>query len=52
MAEEGRLDPVIGRGDEIRRVLQIVKKDQKTIYSCWRTRVGKTAIAKDWHSVF
>ncbi|MGB1184944.1 MAG: Clp protease N-terminal domain-containing protein, partial [Schleiferiaceae bacterium] len=24
MAEEGRLDPVIGRGDEIRRVLQIL----------------------------
>jgi ATP-dependent Clp protease ATP-binding subunit ClpB len=41
-----KLDPVIGRDEEIRRVLQILTRRTKTTYACGRTRVGKTAIAE------
>ena len=33
MAEEGKLDPVIGRHEEIRRVIQILSRTNKTILS-------------------
>lgn len=34
MARSGKLDPVIGRDEEIRRVLQILSRRTKTI-RCW-----------------
>ena len=47
MAEEGRLDPVIGRGDEIRRVLQILSRRTKNNpILVGEPGVGKTAIAE------
>lgn len=47
MAEEGRLDPVIGRGDEIRRVLQILSRRTKNNpILVGAPGVGKTAIAE------
>jgi ATP-dependent Clp protease ATP-binding subunit ClpB len=35
LAAEGKLDPVIGRDEEIRRVLQIFEKNQKQSNSNW-----------------
>ena len=47
MAEEGKLDPVIGRGDEIRRVLQILSRRTKNNpILVGEPGVGKTAIAE------
>ena len=47
MAEQGRLDPVIGRGDEIRRVLQILSRRTKNNpILVGEPGVGKTAIAE------
>ncbi|CAO3632057.1 unnamed protein product [Cunninghamella echinulata] len=40
MAEKGKLDPVIGRDEEIRRTLEVWPEEQKIIL------VGKTAIAE------
>src|SRR6056300_1770795 len=47
MAEEGKLDPVIGRGYEIRRVLQILSRRTKNNpILVGEPGVGKTAIAE------
>ncbi len=47
MAEEGKLDPVIGRGEEIRRVLQILSRRTKNNpMLVGEPGVGKTAIAE------
>ncbi len=47
MAEEGRLDPVIGRDEEIRRVLQILSRRTKNNpMLVGEPGVGKTAIAE------
>lgn len=49
-AREGKLDPVIGRHDEIQRVIQILSRRTKN-NPCLigEPGVGKTAVAKDWH---
>jgi ATP-dependent Clp protease ATP-binding subunit ClpB len=47
MAEEGRLDPIIGRDDEIRRVLHIVSRRKKNNpILVGEAGVGKTAIVE------
>ncbi|MGB1093447.1 MAG: ATP-dependent chaperone ClpB [Bacteroidia bacterium] len=47
MAQEGKLDPVIGRDDEIRRVLQILSRRTKNNpVLIGEPGVGKTAIAE------
>ncbi len=47
LAEEGKLDPVIGRDDEIRRVLQILSRRTKNNpILIGEPGVGKTAIAE------
>ena len=47
MAQTGRLDPVIGRDDEIRRVLQIISRRTKNNpLLIGEPGVGKTAIAE------
>lgn len=47
MAEEGKLDPVIGRDDEIRRVLQILtRRTKNNPILVGEPGVGKTAIAE------
>jgi ATP-dependent Clp protease ATP-binding subunit ClpB len=47
MANEGKLDPVIGRDDEIRRVLQILSRRTKNNpILIGEAGVGKTAIAE------
>lgn len=47
MAEEGKLDPVIGRNEEIRRVLQILSRRTKNNpILIGEPGVGKTAIAE------
>jgi ATP-dependent Clp protease ATP-binding subunit ClpB len=47
MAEKGKLDPVIGRDDEIRRVLQILSRRTKNNpVLIGEPGVGKTAIAE------
>lgn len=47
MAEDGRLDPVIGRDEEIRRVLQILSRRTKNNpILVGEPGVGKTAIAE------
>ena len=46
-AREGKLDPVIGRDDEIRRVLQILSRRTKNNpILIGEPGVGKTAIAE------
>ena len=46
-AKEGKLDPVIGRDDEIRRVLQILSRRTKNNpILIGEPGVGKTAIAE------
>jgi ATPases with chaperone activity, ATP-binding subunit len=47
MARSGKLDPVIGRDDEIRRVLQILSRRTKNNpILIGEPGVGKTAIAE------
>ena len=47
MAKEGKLDPVIGRDDEIRRVLQILtRRTKNNPILIGEPGVGKTAIAE------
>ena len=47
MAAKGRLDPVIGRDDEIRRVLQILSRRTKNNpILVGEPGVGKTAISE------
>jgi len=47
MAEEGKLDPVIGRDDEIRRVMQVLSRRTKNNpVLIGEPGVGKTAIAE------
>src|ERR671917_2595845 len=46
-AEEGRLDPVIGRDDEIRRVIQVLSRRTKNnLVLIGEPGVGKTAIVE------
>ena len=47
MAQEGQLDPVIGRADEIERVLQILSRRSKNNpVLIGESGVGKTAIVE------
>merc|ERR1712054_51361 len=47
LAEEGKLDPVIGRDDEIRRLLQIISRRTKNNpLLVGEPGTGKTAIAE------
>ncbi len=47
LAEAGKLDPVIGRDDEIRRVLQILtRRTKNNLILIGEPGVGKTAIAE------
>ncbi len=47
MARDGKLDPVIGRGDEIRRVIRILsRKTKNNPVLIGEPGVGKTAIAE------
>ena len=47
MAEDGQLDPVIGRGDEIRRAMKILQRRSKNNpVLIGHPGVGKTAIAE------
>ena len=49
LAREGKLDPVVGRDEEIRRVIQILSRRTKN-NPCLvgEPGVGKTAWWKDW----
>ena len=50
-AKEGKLDPVIGRDDEIRRAMQILQRRSKNNpVLIGEPGVGKTAVVKAWHS--
>jgi len=52
LAEEGKLDPVIGRQTEIERVIQILARRTKNNPALiGEPGVGKTAIVEDWPSV-
>ena len=47
MAEEGKLDPVVGREKEIERVSQILSAEKRTIrFLIGEPGVGKTAIVE------
>lgn len=47
MAEEGKLDPIIGRGEEIRRVIQVLaRRTKNNPVLIGEPGVGKTAIAE------
>ncbi len=47
LAREGKLDPVIGRDDEIRRVMQVlVRRTKNNPLLIGEAGVGKTAIAE------
>ncbi len=49
LARRGRLDPVIGRDDEIRRVIQVLSRRTKNNpVLIGEPGVGKTAIAEAW----
>lgn len=51
-ARSGKLDPVIGRDDEIRRVLQILSRRTKTILSSSENREPeRLPLPKDWRIV-
>lgn len=51
-AKQGKLDPVIGRDDEIRRVVQVLSRRTKNNpVLIGEPGVGKTAIAEDLPSV-
>jgi ATP-dependent Clp protease ATP-binding subunit ClpB len=45
-----KLDPVIGRDDEIRRVMQILARRTKIIPCSSASRRVKTAVVEVWHS--
>jgi hypothetical protein len=47
--QKGKLDPVIGRDEEIRRVLQILTRGTKTIPMRGRTRWEKQPLPRVWH---
>jgi ATP-dependent Clp protease ATP-binding subunit ClpB len=50
-AEEGKLDPVIGRDDEIRRTIQVLQRRTKNNpVLIGEPGVGKTAIVEGWRS--
>ncbi len=50
-AREGKLDPVIGRDDEIRRVIQVLSRRTKNNpVLIGEPGVGKTAIVEGWPS--
>ena len=44
---DGKLDPVIGRDEEIRRVIQILSRKTKNLILIGEPGVGKTAKPKD-----
>jgi len=47
LAEEGKLDPVIGRGEEIRRTIQILSRRTKNAVAlAGEAGVGKTAVVE------
>jgi ATP-dependent Clp protease ATP-binding subunit ClpB len=46
LAKQNKLDPVIGRDEEIRRVLQVLSRRTKNNPVLLVNRVGKTAIAE------
>lgn len=49
MASAGKLDPVIGRDDEIRRCIQILSRRTKNNpVLIGEPGVGKTAISEGW----
>ena len=49
LANDGKLDPVIGRDEEIRRILQILSRRTKNNpMIVGEPGVGKTAIAEGW----
>jgi ATP-dependent Clp protease ATP-binding subunit ClpB len=51
-AEQGKLDPVIGRDDEIRRAIQVLQRRTKNNpVFIGEPGVGKTAIVEAWRSV-
>jgi len=51
LASQGKLDPVIGRDEEIRRVIQVLSRRTKNNpVLIGEPGVGKTAIAEDWRS--
>ena len=51
-AESGKLDPVIGRDDEIRRTIQVLQRRTKNNpVLIGEPGVGKTAIVEGWPSV-
>jgi YfiH family protein len=50
-AEQGKLDPVIGRDDEIRRTIQVLQRRTKNNpVLIGEPGVGKTAIVEGWRS--
>jgi ATP-dependent Clp protease ATP-binding subunit ClpB len=50
-AEQGKLDPVIGRDDEIRRTIQVLQRRTKNNpVLIGEPGVGKTAIVEGWPS--
>ena len=52
LARQGKIDPVIGRDEEIRRVLQILSRRTKNNpILLGEPGVGKTAIVEGWPSV-
>jgi ATP-dependent Clp protease ATP-binding subunit ClpA len=51
LARQGKLDPVIGRDDEIRRVIQVLSRRTKNNpVLIGEPGVGKTAIVEGWPS--
>ena len=44
LARQGKIDPVIGRDEEIRRVMQVLSRRTKTVSCSSAQGVGKTAI--------
>lgn len=49
LAASGKLDPVIGRDDEIRRVIQILSRRTKTTLYLWENPVSeKQQLLRGW----
>jgi ATP-dependent Clp protease ATP-binding subunit ClpB len=48
-SRSGKLDPVIGRDEEIRRVLQILTEEQNNPM-LWENPEGKLLLLKVWHT--